>query len=83
MNTKVIHSWIVPATGNEDLKCTIKVKLTSDGTVISADVILSSGDEIFDRSAENAVHKASPLPVPNDKELFAKEFSSFQFMFNP
>ena len=80
---KVERSWIRPATVNEDLKCTIKVKLMSDGTVISADVISSSGDEIFDRSAENAVQKASPLPVPNDKELFAQEFRSFQFLFNP
>ena len=55
----------------------------SDGTVISAEVISSSGDEIFDRSAENAVQKASPLPVPNDKELFNQEFRTFQFLFNP
>ena len=80
---KVERSWIRPPTVNEDLKCTIKVKLMSDGTVISAEVISSSGDEIFDRSAENAVQKASPLPVPNDKELFAQEFRSFQFSFNP
>ena len=80
---KVEHSWIRPATANEGLKCTIKVKLMSDGTVISAEVISSSGDEIFDRSAENAVEKASPLPVPNDKELFAQEFRSFLFLFNP
>ena len=80
---KVERSWIRPPTVNEDLKCTIKVKLMSDGTVISAEVISSSGDEIFDRSAENAVQKASPLPVPSDKELFAQEFRSFQFSFNP
>jgi len=83
INTKVIHSWVIPATGSEDLKCTIKIKLKPDGTVISAEIISSSGDEVFDRSAENAVQKASPLPVPNDKELFAKEFSSFQFLFIP
>ena len=80
---KVERSWIRPATVNEGLKCIIKVKLMSDGTVISAEVMSSSGDEIFDRSAENAVEKASPLPVPNDKELFAQEFRSFQFLFNP
>jgi colicin import membrane protein len=51
--------------------------------VIDAIVISSSGDEDFDRSAENAVNKASPLPVPKDKELFAREFRSFQFLFNP
>ncbi len=80
---KVNRSWIRPASATAGLKCTIRVRLMSDGTVIDAEVVSSSGDEIFDRSAENAVNKASPLPVPKDKELFAREFRSFQFLFNP
>ena len=80
---KVNRSWIRPVSAEAGLKCTIRVKLMSDGTVIDAEVISSSGDEIFDRSAENAVNKASPLPVPKDKELFAREFRAFEFLFNP
>ena len=80
---KVNRSWIRPASATAVLKCTIRVRLLSDGSVMDAVVISSSGDEDFDRSAENAVNKASPLPVPKDKELFAREFRSFQFMFNP
>ena len=80
---KVNRSWIRPISTTAGLKCTIRVRLLSDGTVMDAEVISSSGDEDFDRSAENAVNKASPLPVPKDKELFAREFRSFQFLFNP
>ncbi|MGR9086901.1 MAG: cell envelope integrity protein TolA, partial [Gammaproteobacteria bacterium] len=80
---KTNRSWIRPPTSRKGLKCRIRVRLLSDGTVIEAIVISSSGDEIFDRSAENAVNKASPLPVPRDKELFAKEFRSFTFTFDP
>jgi len=80
---KVNRSWIRPVSTTAGLKCTIRVRLLSDGTVMDAEVISSSGDEDFDRSAENAVNKASPLPVPKDKELFAREFRSFQFLFNP
>jgi len=65
------------------LKCKIRVRLMSDGSVIDAEVIASSGDEIFDRSAENAVNKASPLPVPQDKELFARNFRTFTLTFDP
>ncbi|MFI3156122.1 MAG: cell envelope integrity protein TolA [Methylococcaceae bacterium] len=83
INQKVTRSWIRPVSATEGLKCTIQVRLMSDGTVIDAVVVTSSGDEIFDRSAESAVHKASPLPVPKDKELAAKEFKSFKFLFNP
>jgi colicin import membrane protein len=80
---KVNRSWIRPISTKSGLKCRIRVRLMSDGTVIEAEVISSSGDEIFDRSAENAVNKASPLPVPQDKELFAKSFRSFTFTFDP
>jgi colicin import membrane protein len=80
---KVNRSWIRPSSTSAGSKCTVRVRLLSDGTVIDAVVISSSGDEDFDRSAENAVNKASPLPVPKDKELFAREFRSFQFLFNP
>jgi len=80
---KVNRIWIRPVSTTAGLKCTIRVRLLSDGTVMDAEVISSSGDEDFDRSAENAVNQASPLPVPKDKELFAREFRSFQFLFNP
>ena len=80
---KVNRSWIRPVSTTAGLKCNIRVRLLSDGTVMDAEIISSSGDEDFDRSAENAVNKASPLPVPKDKELFAREFRSFQFLFNP
>ncbi|MDD2802410.1 MAG: cell envelope integrity protein TolA, partial [Methylococcales bacterium] len=78
---KVNRSWIRPADAT-GISCIIRVKLMSDGTVVDAQVVTSSGDEIFDRSAENAVNKASPLPVPSDKEL-SKEFRSFTFEFKP
>jgi len=80
---KVNRSWIRPVSTTAGLKCTIRVRVLSDGTVMDAKVISSSGDEDFDRSAENAVNKASPLPIPKDKELFARDFRSFQFLFNP
>jgi TonB family protein len=80
---KVNQRWIRPSSTAAGSRCTIRVRLLSDGTVMDAEVISSSGNEDFDRSAENAVNKASPLPVPKDKELFAREFRSFQFLFNP
>ena len=80
---KVNRSWIRPVSTTAGLKCIIRVRVLSDGTVMDAKVISSSGDEDFDRSAENAVNKASPLPIPKDKELFARDFRSFQFLFNP
>ena len=78
---RIVNSrWVRPPE-SMNLKCTIRVKLTADGTVLDVTIERSSGDEMFDQSAENAV--GSHLPVPPDKELFAREFKSFTFVFDP
>jgi colicin import membrane protein len=79
---KVNRSWI-RSPDSENLKCTFRVKLASDGTVLDVSIEISSGDEMFDRSAENAVNNASPLPVPQDKELYEREFKTVTFVFDP
>jgi colicin import membrane protein len=56
--------------------------LLPDGSVVDVQLIASSGDELFDNSAINAVNKASPFKMPSDKEL-AKEFRRLEFTFNP
>ena len=79
---KVNRNWIRPASVEAGLECIIRVKLVPGGDVMDASVIKSSGNVIFDRSAENAVRKASPLPVPSDPYVFAK-FRAFNFLFKP
>ena len=79
---KVNRSWIrLPDSAN--LKCTVRVKIASDGTVLDVSIEKSSGDEMFDTSAESAVYNASPLPVPINKELFDREFKTLTFVFDP
>ena len=80
---KVNDRWIRPLSSLKGLNCTIRVKLLSSGDVMDVQVIRGSGDGIFDRSAENAVRKASPLPVPKSRALFNKHFRIFSFNFNP
>jgi len=52
------------------------------GDVLQVTVVKTSGDERFDRSVENAVYKASPLPLPEDRDLF-EYFREIEFIFNP
>ncbi|SMG67316.1 protein containing TonB, C-terminal domains [methanotrophic bacterial endosymbiont of Bathymodiolus sp.] len=49
---------------------------------MSVVIIESSGNSLFDDSAERAVRKASPLPVPKDPGVF-KQFRSFSLEFAP
>ena len=83
IQSKVNNRWIRPISSTKGLNCTIRVKLLPSGDVMDAVVVRSSGDSIFDRSAENAVRKASPLPVPKDRSLFSSRFRTFTFEFKP
>jgi len=80
---KVNNRWIKPLSAAKGLRCTIRVKLLPSGDVMDVRVVSGSGDSVFDRSAENAVLKASPLPVPKDRALFSKKFRTFTFVFKP
>ena len=79
---KVNRSWLRPAATAQGLSCRIQVKLIPGGDVVEARVIRSSGNPAFDRSAEIAVRKASPLPLPTDPGLFSL-FRNFDFEFRP
>jgi colicin import membrane protein len=79
---RVSRSWNSPVGNAKGLKCVVRVRLTPTGQVLSADVVTSSGNERFDRSVENAVHKAAPLPLPEEPALF-DNFREIEFVFDP
>ena len=79
---KVERNWLRPAGSSKGLRCKVNVKVIPGGDVASARVIESSGDPVFDRSAENAVLRASPLPMPEDAAI-ARHFRDFNFNFEP
>jgi len=79
---KVQRNWLRPPGSAGGLSCLIKVRLIPGGDVVSATVVRSSGDPMFDRSVETAVLKASPLPLPADTSLF-NHFREINFNFAP
>jgi colicin import membrane protein len=82
--TRLIKDQIESAFTNPQngLSCTLLVKMVPGGDVVDAKVVRSSGNELFDRQAEIAVRKASPLPVPDDPRLF-QQMREIQFIFDP
>lgn len=79
---KVERNWHKPAQSRSGLECVVRVRLTPGGEVLQATVVRGSGDAVFDRSVENAVYKAVPLPVPDSPELF-EYFRELEFRFRP
>lgn len=76
----VERRWIRPASAKQGLKCKVAVNQIPGGEVINVTVTQCIGDDIFRRSVETAVHKASPLPRPSDPGLFDREIV---FTFKP
>jgi colicin import membrane protein len=79
---KVERNWVRPAGWTRGMECVVRVRLAPTGEVIAATVARPSGSPAFDRSVENAVYKASPLPLPEDKGLF-DHFRELELRFRP
>lgn len=79
---KVERNWNRPPGAGKGLSCVVRVRLVQSGEVLGATVVRGSGNAFFDRSVENAVYKASPLPLPADPELF-EHFREIEFVFEP
>ena len=67
---KIERNWLRPPGTAVGLKCVVRVSQIPGGEVVQAEIQSSSGSVAFDRSVEEAVLRASPLPVPNDPSLF-------------
>ena len=64
------------------LSCIIYVRMVPGGEVVQVRIARSSGNAVFDRQAELAVRKASPLPVPQEMRVF-EQMREINFTFKP
>ena len=83
IRAKVERNWLrPPGTGEQGLRCTVRVRLGASGSVLLVNVVRSSGNDSFDRSVEAAVRKADPLPMPRSERLLS-QFREIEFVFDP
>ena len=66
----ISQQWILPQNVDRNMSSQFRIRLAPNGSVLEVALIRSSGDPILDRSAQSAIYKASPLPVPNDPTTF-------------
>ena len=79
---RITQNWIRPLGVPQGLNCLVHVRLAPGGEVLAVSIVKSSGNALFDRSVENAVYKAAPLPVPQDPQLF-KYIREINIKFDP
>jgi colicin import membrane protein len=64
------NNWNKPANLDPSIYSLLHVQIGPGGVVINVSIAKSSGNPALDSSARAAVFKASPLPVPDDPDLF-------------
>jgi len=79
---KVNRNWNRPPGLSSRIEAHVSVRLSRSGEVLSARIVRSSGNQVFDRSVENAVRKASPLPIPQERGV-NEEFRNIKLIFKP
>lgn len=66
----ISRQWILPENTQNGLASQFRIRLAPDGSVMEVTLTRSSGDNLLDHSAQSAIYKASPLPVPTDPDAF-------------
>ncbi len=79
----IVLNWSRPPSARNGMETRLMVELVPTGEVAGVTVVASSGNEAFDRSAEQAVRKAGKFSVPKDPSLFEKYFRRFPVLFKP
>ena len=78
----VKNHWVLPQwLADKDLRTQVLVKIDERGFVTSKEIMTSSGDQVFDNMALEAVEKSSPAPVAPTKlqNLIATQGVVFNF----
>lgn len=83
IRAKVQSVWSYPPAVNPSMETVVRITMVPTGQVMQVDIIKSSGNAALDRSVEQAIYKASPLPVPKDPRVFERDFRKFVINFRP
>lgn len=80
IRSKIQRNW-QPVVSDPGLKTELRLTLFPGGGVADVKVIKSSGNAAFDQSAQEAVRRSDPLPVPSGSDF--DPFRSFILIFSP
>jgi colicin import membrane protein len=80
---EIIQHWSRPPSARNGMQALLKVYLVPTGEVVKVDLVTSSGNDAFDRSAISAVQKAERFIVPPNANQFERNFREFEVLFRP
>jgi len=75
--------WSRPPSARNGMETQFMMHLTPAGELVRVAVLKSSGNQAFDRAAEQAIHSVGSFPVPVDEQLFERYFRVMKVVFRP
>jgi len=79
----IVANWSRPPSARNGMEARLMVELVPTGDVVGVTIVQSSGNEAFDRSAEQAVRKVGKFDVPKESDVFEQYFRRFPVLFKP
>jgi colicin import membrane protein len=70
LTAAIEDKWARPPGSDPNMKASIKIRLSPTGEVMSAEISAGSGSPLYDQTLQQAVYRASPLPLPRDPSAF-------------
>lgn len=67
------RQWRKPPASVAGGDCIVKIRQDEKGNLLKVKVLSCKGDRFYQRSVEEAVYKAAPLPLPPSSEVFSNE----------
>ena len=88
ISDRIANQWSRPPSARRGMEVTLIIQMAPTGRVVSVAVEKSSGNNAFDRSAEQAVHKVERFErlqelSKSNPRLFESSFRRFRLVFRP
>lgn len=82
---RIAQRWSRPPSARRGMMCDLVIQLVPTGKIITVNITKSSGNDAFDRSAEQAVRAVDSIPELKDVEIavFERNFRTIHLRFNP
>jgi len=73
IRARIERAWIRPPSARAGLDCEVRVTQVPGGAVTAVKIERCNGDAAVRESIEAAVYRASPLPMPENPDLFERD----------
>lgn len=80
---KIMKNWSRPPSARNGMEAELEARLLPSGEITSVRIVKGSGSRAFDDSALLAVEKVRKFDLPEDADLYERQFKRIRLLFRP